>query len=152
MIDDIDTIYRHFRTLRTVEQKPDDRLDQNSLDQFFLAISKFYLTCIERGFAQVDCAAIELKDAGVKEYFITGINCIQNGMEPLAIEIIMEYMALIMNNTKTMTYRELFEMKFVEKIITFIQHGDINEYLYMLGQFCSAQTASQIQEDFKKYL
>jgi hypothetical protein len=148
MKQEIDMLHIYFRSLKTTEPKFSSLIDQNSLDQFFYTLTQFFFNCRENGFAQADCTAIRFKENNVKEYFITGFVCIQNGMEPLAIEIIMEYLMLL-NKTQIITHQELLEMKFIEKTLTLMQHDQIDEYLYLLEKFCSAQILNKIQNELK---
>jgi hypothetical protein len=148
MTQKIDELHTYFRTLKTVNPEYPNSIDENSLDQFLYTITQFFFNCLENGFSKIDCTTIELKENNVKEYFITGFTCIRNGMEPLAIETIMEYLTLLYS-TKDMSYQELLEIKFIEKTLKLIQHSQINEYLYLLEQFCSKKTSNKIQKDFK---
>jgi hypothetical protein len=146
MKDEIENLHRYFRIIGTIEKENVDCVNQDELDQFFFAISTFYSNCLARGLAKIDCESIGINNVIVKDYFITGYTCIQNGMEPLAIEIIMGYMASALINSKDITHQELFEIKFLEKLLPLMQGSKTNEFIYVIEKFCSAQILCQIKD------
>lgn len=111
-----------------------------------MEIAVFFSNLIKNGYAAADPRRINLKNLSVKEFFITGISLIQNGI--CNIDVILDYIHSLHISNGTMSNQELLESALLKKILPIIQNMSRDDFLTLAATFCSPNNYPYIETLF----
>jgi hypothetical protein len=127
-----------------------NEIKQSGIDCFFDTISEFFFIYMSLGLLAFNPKDINLENKYTKMYFISGFNCIKNGVDPITLEIILSYLTLATIKNKSVSQQELLEIKLLEKIFKIIDQFNIKEYISIAINFCSSDQFNKIEKLFKE--
>ena len=153
----IDKTHAFLRKLSNImnnalnEQK--EAIDSGEIEVFVQILAKAMFEAVSKGLVSLDHKAVKFNGTYTKEYFITGVTLLREGIDSNAVIIALECLSTVIFKTASdITATEILEIKILEKVLPMIQQGDIKSFFDTIRIFCSGITTGKLGGMYKDYI
>lgn len=111
--------------------------NQDIINNLFSNTTDIFLKAMNCGFPEINSNDINLNNKLLEEYLEIGCEYIKKGLDPNAIQLLMESLLYNIVKTKDVVEVDIFQLVLLKKIIRLLQEKDVNLYLEYQEQFVS---------------